>query len=86
MTLAKGHHAQTRGTATNYLIFHTVAVRLNNNGTLLFVTGEDDTARFDSLQYTYKYFMYYMFPTRLHVHQRMNANGTSTKWFIFLKQ
>jgi hypothetical protein len=27
-----------------------------------------------------------LFPTRLHVHQRMNANGTSTKWFIFLKQ
>ncbi len=27
-----------------------------------------------------------VFPTRLHVHQRMNANGTSTKWFIFLKQ
>ncbi len=29
---------------------------------------------------------YVLFPTRLHVHQRMNANGTSTKWFIFLKQ
>jgi hypothetical protein len=28
----------------------------------------------------------YVFPTRLHVHQRMNANGTITKWFIFLKQ
>ncbi len=27
-----------------------------------------------------------LFPTRLHVHQRMNANSTSTKWFIFLKQ
>ncbi len=24
----------------------------------------------------------YMFPTRLHVHQRMNANGTSTKWLF----
>jgi hypothetical protein len=27
-----------------------------------------------------------LFPTLLHAHQRMNANGTSTKWFIFLKQ
>ncbi len=27
-----------------------------------------------------------VFPTRLHVHERMNADGTSTKWFIFLKQ
>jgi hypothetical protein len=31
--------------------FHTVAVCLNNNGTLLYVTGEDDIARFDSHQY-----------------------------------
>ncbi len=28
----------------------------------------------------------YLFPTRLPVHQRMNANGTGTEWFIFLKQ
>ncbi len=28
----------------------------------------------------------YLFPTRLFVHHRMNANGNSTKWFIFLKQ
>jgi hypothetical protein len=27
-----------------------------------------------------------LFPTWLLVHQRMNANGNSTKWFIFLKQ
>jgi hypothetical protein len=27
-----------------------------------------------------------LFLTRLLVHQRMNANGNSTKWFIFLKQ
>ncbi len=53
MTLAKGHHAQTRGTARIFLIFHTVAVHLNNNGTLLFVTGEGDIARFNSRRYTY---------------------------------
>ncbi len=27
MTLAKGHHAETRCTARNFLIFHTIAVR-----------------------------------------------------------
>jgi hypothetical protein len=34
-------------------MFHTIAVRLNKNYTLLFLTGEDDIARFDSRQYSY---------------------------------
>jgi hypothetical protein len=51
MTLAKGHHAQTRRTARNLLIFHTVAVRLNNKRYII-MTGEDDIARFDSRRYS----------------------------------
>jgi hypothetical protein len=54
MTLARGHHAQTGRTARNFFIFHTVAVRLIKNCTLLFLTGEDDIARFDSQRYSYK--------------------------------
>ncbi len=50
-TLARGHHAQTRCTARNFLMFHTVSVRPNKNCTLLFLTGEDDIARFDSRHY-----------------------------------
>jgi hypothetical protein len=30
-----------------------VAVRLNKNHTLLFLTGEDDIARFDSRRYSF---------------------------------
>jgi hypothetical protein len=33
-------------------MFHTVTVRLIKNFTLLFLTGEDDIARFDSRQYS----------------------------------
>jgi hypothetical protein len=51
-TFAKGHHAQTRRTARNFFIFHTVAVHLINNYTLLIVTGEDDIAMFDSRRYS----------------------------------
>jgi hypothetical protein len=50
-TLAMGHHAETRLTARNFLIFHMIAVRPTINRTLLFVTGEDNIARFDSLRY-----------------------------------
>jgi hypothetical protein len=53
MTLAKGHHAPTRRTARNFLMFHMPAVRLNENCTLLFLTGEDVIARFDSRQYSH---------------------------------
>ncbi len=55
-TLAKGHHAQTQRTAWNFLFFHIIAVRLNDNGTLLFLTWEDDIARFDSRRYNYLWF------------------------------
>ncbi len=50
-TLAKGHHTQTWHTARNFFMFHTVAVHLYKNCTLLFLTGEDDIARFDSRKY-----------------------------------
>ncbi len=47
-----GGSQRPRCTARHFLIFfHTVAVCLNNNGTLLYVTGEDDIARFDSHRY-----------------------------------
>jgi hypothetical protein len=52
MTLTMGHHAETRRTARNFLIFHTIAVRPLINRTLFIVTGEDDTARFDSRRYS----------------------------------
>jgi hypothetical protein len=48
-TLARGHHAQTWRTARNFLTFHTVAVLLNQNFILLFLTG--DIARLDSQRY-----------------------------------
>jgi hypothetical protein len=59
MTHVKGHHAETQCTARNFLIFHTIAVRPINNYTLLFVTGEDDIARFDSRRYNNKTEQYY---------------------------
>jgi hypothetical protein len=52
MTIAKGHHAQTQHTARKFLMFHTIAVRQLKNCTLLFLTREDDIARFDSRQYS----------------------------------
>jgi hypothetical protein len=48
-----GHLAETRHTARNFLIVHTIAVCPTINCTLLFVTGEDDIARFDSRRYRY---------------------------------
>jgi hypothetical protein len=54
MTLARGHHAQTWRTDRKFLMFHMVAVRLNKNYTLLFLTGEDNIARFNSRQYRYE--------------------------------
>jgi hypothetical protein len=53
MTFAKDHHAPTRRTARNFLMFHMAAVRLNENCTLLFLTGEDVIARFDSRRYSH---------------------------------
>ncbi len=47
-----GHQAQTRRTARNFLMFHTIAVRLTKYIHCFFVTGEDDIARFDSWRYT----------------------------------
>jgi hypothetical protein len=40
MTLAKGHHAQTRHTARNVLIYHTIAIRPFSTY-YYFLTGED---------------------------------------------
>jgi hypothetical protein len=51
MTLVMGHHAETQHTARNFLFFHFIAVRPSTNCTLLFVTGGDDIARFDSRRY-----------------------------------
>jgi hypothetical protein len=48
-----GHQAQTRCTARNFLMFHTIAVRLTKYIHCFFVTEEDDKARFDSRWYSY---------------------------------
>jgi hypothetical protein len=52
MILAMGHNAETLRTARNFLNFHMVAVRPTKHCTLLFVTREDDIARFDSRRYS----------------------------------
>jgi hypothetical protein len=51
MTLSKGHYAQTRHTARKYFNVSHDSSTPYKNLTLLFLTGEDDIARFDSRQY-----------------------------------
>jgi hypothetical protein len=54
MTLAKGHHAQTRRTARNF--FSHDSSMPNKTVHYYFFTGEDDIARFDSRRYNiYRY-------------------------------
>jgi hypothetical protein len=53
ITLAKGHHDQTRRTGRKCFNFpHVSSICSNENGTLLFLTREFDIARFDSQQYS----------------------------------
>jgi hypothetical protein len=53
MVLAKGHHPETRRTARNFLFFSLTAV-CQQDLYIIFVTGEDDIAGFDSQRYRYK--------------------------------
>jgi hypothetical protein len=52
VTLARGHHAQTRHTARNFFNFRYDISMPNKTVHYYFLTGEDDIARFDSWQYT----------------------------------
>ncbi len=52
-SLAKGHHAQTLCTASQFFLYvsHDSSMP-NKNCTLLVLTGEDDIAKFDSWRYS----------------------------------
>ncbi len=48
----KGHHAETRRTARNFLIIHTIAVRPINKLYIIICDWGNDIARFDSHRYS----------------------------------
>jgi hypothetical protein len=50
-TLARGHHAQTRHTSRNFSNLLHDSSMPNETVRYYFLTGEDDTARFDSRRY-----------------------------------
>jgi hypothetical protein len=67
MILCKGHRTQTRCTARNSFYFVYDSSMPIKNYTLLFLAGEDNTARFDSWRYNY----YFSQITFLECHGKM---------------